>query len=411
MINFVSAVYLVLMFIALYFFFFYIILIIRNRDMLFYYPKPERNYSISVLVPAYNEESAIEKTVEHIFNSDYKNIVEVIVINDGSKDRTGEIAEKLKKKYKKLKVINKKNSGKADSLNQALKIAKGELIAITDADSFPEKESIRKLAGFFNDEKVAAVTSAVFIRNRENFLTSIQQIEYIILAWTRKLLDFIEAVYVTNGPLSIYRKSALREVRGFDTTTVTEDIDVTWNLLKHGYKTKMCLDAFVTTNAPTKFRAWWRQRERWGIGGIQAIIKYRNVFLKKGMLGFFVIPFVSLSILLSMGVFIFSLYLVLKAFISTYLTAHYSYIAETPFLRMQDINLNPTILIFFTAVLFITSFIYTRYILANLSGKRNEWHEVRNIFKRLFYLLIYLAFYPLVWFTSIYRMIKGDYRW
>ena len=379
--------------------------------MLFYYPKPERNYSISVLVPAYNEESAIEKTVEHIFNSDYKNIAEVIVINDGSKDRTGEIAEKLKKKYKKLKVINKKNSGKADSLNQALKIAKGELIAITDADSFPEKESIRKLAGFFNDEKVAAVTSAVFIRNRENFLTSIQQIEYIILAWTRKLLDFIEAVYVTNGPLSIYRKSALREVRGFDTTTVTEDIDVTWNLLKHGYKTKMCLDAFVTTNAPTKFRAWWRQRERWGIGGIQAIIKYRNVFLKKGMLGFFVIPFVSLSILLSMGVFIFSLYLVLKAFISTYLTAHYSYIAETPFLRMQDINLNPTILIFFTAVLFITSFIYTRYILANLSGKRNEWHEVRNIFKRLFYLLIYLAFYPLVWFTSIYRMIKGDYRW
>lgn len=409
--GFVTTVYLVLMFIALYFFFLYILLIIRNKEKIFDYPISKKNPTLSILVPAYNEEKTISNTIKHLFESDYKNLTEVIVINDGSKDQTSKVVKQLQTKYKKLKLINKKNSGKSDSLNQAIKIAKGQLIAVTDADSYPEKDSVRKLVGFFDDPKVGAVTSAVFIRNKENFLTKIQQIEYIVLAWTRKLLDFIDAVYVTNGPLSMYRKDAVKKVGGFDPKTVTEDIEITWNLLAHGYKTKMCLKAFVTTTAPSKFKQWWRQRERWGIGGLQAIYKYRKTAFRRGMLGLFVIPFVSLSIILSMAVFIFATYLLARKFIATYLSTTYSYIAKTPIFRMEDINLHPSILIFFTIILFTTAFIYSRFILIHLGKKRGEWKEVRNLFKRLFYLLIYLTIYPVIWFSAIFRMIKGDYRW
>jgi len=409
--NFITTTYLILMFIALYFFFFYILLIIRNKNKIFEYPELTKHYSVSVLIPSYNEENTIKETVESIFNSDYDNIVEVIVINDGSKDKTVQVVKNLQKKYINLRFLDKPNSGKADSLNQAIKIAKGEIIAVVDADSYPDKESIKKLVGYFDDTNVGAVTSAVFVRNKENLLSKIQQIEYIVLAWTRKLLDFIDSVYVTNGPLSMYRKKFLLEIKGFDTKTVTEDIEVTWHLLSKGYKSKMCLSAFVTTTSPSTFKKWWRQRERWGIGGLQAIFKYRKNFLKNGMFGFFVIPFVSLTILLSISVFIFGIYIISKNFFQTYLATKYSFLANTYIFSLQEINLYPSILIFFTAVLFVTAFFYNRYILNTLGAKKGEWEEVKNLFNRMFYLLIYLTLYPIIWFSSMYRMIKGDYRW
>lgn len=408
----VSIIYLVFMFIALYMFFFFIILILKNRDRMFDYPRPKRKYKISILTAAYDEEDTIKETIEAVLNSDYDGLLEHIVINDCSKDRTADIVKGLRKKYKNLRLIeNKENLGKAGSLNKAIKLARGELIAVVDADSCPKKESIRKLSGFFNDEKVGAVTSAALLKHKKNFLEKLQAIEYTVLAWTRKLLDFIDAVYVTTGPLSMYRKRALLEAGGFDPKSITEDIEVTWHILSLGYKTKMCLDAVVYTSAPKKFRKWYRQRERWGIGGIQTIFKYKPVFLKKGMLGFFVIPFVSFSILFSMSVFIFGFYLISKALLSALFSTKYSYITNTAILRMQDINLHPSILIFFTLILFVTAWIYNRFILKSMEGKDIEDQQFWKVFNRLFYILIYLALYPIVWFTAIYRIMKGDYRW
>mgnify|MGYP001580251117 CR=1 FL=1 len=409
--EFVTIIYLVFMFLALYFFFLFIMLIMRNKNRIFDYPKPNRIYSLSILVPAYNEEDTIKETIEHIMASSYKGIIEVIAINDGSKDKTAEIVRNLQKKYRKLRLLDKKNSGKADSLNQAIKIAKGELIAIVDADSYPDKESVEKLVGYFNDKTVAAATSTVFIRNKVNFLTKIQVVEYIIMAWTRKLLDFVNAVYVTTGPLSIYRTDAVKKVGGFDVNTVTEDIDLTWHLMNEGYNTRMCLSAFVTTTVPTKFKVWWRQRERWGIGGIQAIFKYKKAFFRKGIFGIFVIPFVSLSIILSMAIFMFGIYLFLKALLVTYLSTKYSYLANTYLFSLQDINLHPSILIFFTVILFTIAFLFSRYILDTLGREKGEPPTIRNLFNRLFYMLVYLTLYPIIWFSSIYRMIKGDYKW
>ena len=92
---------------------------------------------------------------------------------------------------------------------------------------------------------MGAVTSFVGVRNKENnFFAKIQSIEYLIMGWTRKLFDFIDSVWCTNGPLSLYRKSYILKVGGFDLNTVTEDIDITWNMLNHNYKTSMCLCMF-----------------------------------------------------------------------------------------------------------------------------------------------------------------------
>jgi biofilm PGA synthesis N-glycosyltransferase PgaC len=390
---------------------FFIILNIRNRKNMFSYPESSKIYSITFLIPAHNEEDSIEETVNHVVNLDYpKEKLEIIIINDGSTDKTAGIIKKLLKKYKNLKFLNnEENIGKAESLNRGIKIAKGELVAVTDSDSFPSEDSLKKMTGFFEDSEMGAVTSFVTVRNQEkNYLTRTQAIEYIILGWTRKLFDFINSVFVTNGPLSIYRKEYLLKVGGFDKNTVTEDIDITWNLLSNGYKTAMCLDARVSTVVPEKMKKYYNQRVRWGLGGLQVISKYKKTFFKKGVFGMFVLPFVSFSIFMSFFVLCFSTYLTIKSLTENLLITTYSTYSGASIFHFENINFYPSILLFYILVLFISSIIYYKYILSRIKNKENN---IKNFFNLLFYILVYLSIYMFIWIPSIYRYLKKDNRW
>jgi len=411
MVDSVTAVYLGLMFVSLYMMSFFIILTIKNKKEFFSFPNPKKTYSISVIVPAVNEEDSIEDAIKHLFAGGYpKDFLEVIVVNDGSTDKTVKVVKRLCKKYPKLRLLDKEHSGKADSVNQALKIAKGELVAITDADSFPSKNSLQKLTGFFNDEKMGAVTSFVNVRNKEDKVYGkVQALEYMILAWNRKLLDFVNSVYVTNGPLSVYRKSYVLEIGGFDPKSITEDIDITWNLLSHNYNTAMCFDARVSTLVPTTFKKWFRQRVRWGIGGIQALFKYKKHFFKKSMFGYFIMPFVALSIILSIFGFSYSAYLVIKAIFTRLVTVGYSVAAETTIFSVNTINFYPSIMIFYFIVLFFSSVIYYNYILR--TTRFYEKLSITKFFNLIFYMLVFLTLYPIIWFAAIYRYVRKDFAW
>lgn len=407
--EFLTVIFLIFLFIAIYFFSLNILISIHNKEKLFYSPKSKKKYSISFLVPAFNEEKTIKDTIEHIFKIEYP-IKEVIVINDGSTDDTAKIVRSLMKNYSKLKLLNKKNEGrKAYAINYGLKEAKGELIAITDSDSYPSPDSVEKMIGFFDEDKVAAVTSCVFLKNKNKFFEKIQEIEYVILAWTRKLLDFLDSVYVTNGPLSIYKRSVLLEVGGFDTNSVTEDIEITWHILSKGYKTRMSLGSTVYTTAPNKFGDWWRQRVRWGVGGIQTIFKYKKSFLKQGIFGFFIIPFVSISIILSILGFLFTTYLLIKNFFLNVLSAGYSISLKTSLITVNNINTHPSIILIIVFILFVLSFFYSSYVFREMEQK----HIVKfsKVFNRLFYMFIYLTLYPIVWFDAIYKMVRKEYKW
>jgi len=411
MVEFVTGFYLALMFLALYMISFFIILTVRNRKKFFSYIEPKREYSITILIPAYNEQDTIKETISHVMQLDYpKEKLEVIVINDGSTDKTKEIVKKLLKKYSNLKLLDKKNSGKADSLNKGVKMSKGELLAVVDSDSFPSPHSLRKLTGYFNEENMGAVTSFVTVRNKDkNLFAKIQSIEYMILGWNRKLLDFIDAVYVTNGPLSLYRKKYIVKVGGFDPKSITEDIDITWNMLYHGFKTAMCLDARVSTIVPHKFKLWFRQRVRWGIGGMQAIQKYKASFLKNGIFGLFIMPFITLSIILSIVGFLFSSYLIFKSLFGRILITGYASSILASFLNMQNINLYPSVMIFYFIILFFVSSIYYNYILHKTKYDRKI--TLKRLISLSFYTIIFLGFYPLIWFAAIYRFVIKDYGW
>ncbi|RLG16223.1 hypothetical protein DRN69_01405 [Candidatus Pacearchaeota archaeon] len=400
-------IYLGYMFLSIYFIFFYLLLYFNNKKHLFEYPKASREYSISVLVPAWNEEDTIKNTIEAIFAVDYP-IKELIVINDGSTDNTKKIVQKLKKKYDNLKLINKKNTGKGDSLNKGIEKAKGELVVVVDADSYPAKDSFRKMVGFFDDEKVGAATCVFVPRNINNFFEKLQNIEYCVIAFTRKLLGYVDAIYVTPGPLAMYRKSALKEIGGFDTENLTEDIEIAWNLTKAGYKRKMCLDTYATTTVPQKLKIWYRQRRRWNVGGLQCIAKYKGYLFKKGMLGFFILPFFFLQLflgLLGLGIFF---YLVITRFFTNYLFIKYALPVGTPLLTMEDLHITGSFLNYLGIVIFIIGFIFTLFALSVI---KSSILKKQSFFNILFYSLVYLLVYPFIMVSAIYNFIKKNYRW
>ncbi len=402
-------IYLGYMFISIYFLSLFLSLYAKNRKELFGYPKTRKRYEVSVVIPAWDEENTIEDTVLEILKSDYPGLKEVIVVDDGSTDNTLKIARRLEKKYKKVKVYTKENEGsKAGALNFGLKKAKSEIFAVVDADSYPAEDSFSKMVGFFDDKTVGAATCVFVPRNRNKLLEKLQVIEYNVIAFTRKLLGYVDAIYVTPGPLALYRKSALEKIGGFSTKNLTEDIEATWHLAYEGYKRRMCLATYATTTVPNKFKPWYRQRRRWNIGGLQCISKYKGCFLKKGMLGFFILPFFVLQLFLGLlGLSIF-IYLITTRIISNYIFAKYSIHVGTPLITMNDFFITPSFLNYLGVILFIAGAVFTILLLVIM---KERILRKQNIFNMLFYFIFYLSVYPFIMMSAIYHFIKGTGTW
>jgi len=407
MANLLTTIYLVMFFFGVFFINIFLVLHYQNRRRLQDHPKPKTFPTISFLVPAYNEEATIKDTISAIINLKYpKGKKEILIINDGSKDKTKEISKALSKKYKEVKLLDKKNSGKADSLNHALKIAKGELVAVTDADSYPKQDALIKMVGYFEDKKIGAVTSRVLVKNKDNWLSRFQIMDYSIIAWTRKLLDFVDSVYVTNGPLSIYRKKIVQQVGGFDPKNLTEDIEITWNILSNGYKTKMSYSAIVYTTVPEKLKTWISQRVRWNLGGLQTLYKYRRfVFVNPGNLfGYFVIPYVALSFILAIiGFLLLSRFFWVKGSFYFY-SIFYSFQGYKLFNNFE-LNLTLTLLIFIGSIFFVLALIHYK------AGFKASETGNKSILKILSYTLIYRPLYIIPLLESIYKLARRDIRW
>jgi poly-beta-1,6-N-acetyl-D-glucosamine synthase len=409
--EFFTILYLVYTFIAFYFLFIFILLYIQNYKQIYETIKPDKEYSLSVVVPCYNEGESIGKNIEALINSDYAGLKKIIVVDDCSKDNSYEIIKKYAKKYpdKVIAVQTPNNTGRAaGSKNYGAKFVDTELIGFSDADSFPRKTAISKMVGFFNDPKMGAVTSRVLVANRTNTLSKIQSIEYKIIAFTRKLFGFIDSIYVTNGPLSIYRKKAFDRVGGFDEKNLTEDIEITWHFVADGWKVEMAVPADVYSVVPIKMKPWFRQRVRWNVGGVQTVAKYSRSILRCGMLGLFILPFFVISWFIGIVGLFFLAYRSINYIWSRYLITKYSLAAEVAIIRFQEFQLNPNILFLFGIFLFSLGFVFTLIALAYTRERDYERTKIRDIF---IYSIFYLLMYPPLLIVSFYKYFKGENKW
>jgi cellulose synthase/poly-beta-1,6-N-acetylglucosamine synthase-like glycosyltransferase len=260
----------------------------RPAEVASYMPK------VAVLIPAYNEEKVIERTVRAALNSNYPNLA-VIVIDDGSRDRTLEVARRAFAREEaagEVLILTKPNGGKAAALNYGIEhIKDAELFVGIDADTIIASDAISRLVPHFINPKVGAIAGNAKVGNRVNLWTRWQALEYITSQnFERRALDVLGAVSVVPGAIGAWRVSAVREAGGYQLDTVAEDADLTMALLRRGYRVEYEDMALAYTEAPTNANGLMRQRFRWSFGILQAVYKHRGVFARKGALGFVALP-------------------------------------------------------------------------------------------------------------------------
>ncbi|MBU6374329.1 MAG: glycosyltransferase [Alphaproteobacteria bacterium] len=252
--------------------------------------------SLSVIVPAYNEEKVVVETVRSILHSDRARLMagfEVIVVDDGSKDGTLDAARSAFAGDHAVRVMTKPNGGKASAINFGVAQARGEIVVVIDADTILEPAALERLAAHFADTRVGAVAGNAKVGNRVNLLTRFQALEYITSQnLDRRAFETVQAISVVPGAIGAWRAKALREIGGFATDTLAEDADATIELQRRGWRVEYEPRAIARTEAPETMRAFLKQRLRWMFGTLQAAYKHRAALTTPGArrLGWTLLP-------------------------------------------------------------------------------------------------------------------------
>ena len=256
-------------------------------------PEPDpRTLPVTVLIPAYNEEVVIVTTVERILASDYPGL-EIIVIDDGSRDRTAEVLHSRFGADPRVTIVTIPNSGKAGALNIGLARARGEIIVALDADTLFNRDTISRLARWFANARIGAVAGNAKVGNRINTITRWQALEYIVAQnLERRALAALGTLTVVPGAVGAWRRSLLLELGGFPIDTLAEDQDLTIAVQRAGFSALFDSTAVARTEAPATVRGLARQRFRWAYGTLQCLWKYRDVTFnpRYGALGMVALP-------------------------------------------------------------------------------------------------------------------------
>jgi cellulose synthase/poly-beta-1,6-N-acetylglucosamine synthase-like glycosyltransferase/peptidoglycan/xylan/chitin deacetylase (PgdA/CDA1 family) len=258
-------------------------------------PRPEGfKPPVSIVVPAYNEAAGIEQAVRSLASSDYPEF-EVIVVDDGSTDGTGELVDSLR--LPGVRVIREPNKGKAEALNTAVAAASYDLIAAVDADTVFEPATLAALVRPFADPAVGAVAGNTKVGNRRSLLGLWQHLDYITgFNLDRRLYDVLGCMPTVPGAVGAFRRSALLEVGGFSSDTLAEDTDVTISLGRRGWKVVYAEDARGFTETPGSLGGLWRQRYRWSFGTMQSVWKHKAALFRRreGRIGAIGLPYLIL---------------------------------------------------------------------------------------------------------------------
>jgi cellulose synthase/poly-beta-1,6-N-acetylglucosamine synthase-like glycosyltransferase len=365
--------------------------------------------SVTILIPAHNEERVIGKLLKTMTELSYpKNKLEVLVINDASSDRTGQIIDEAAKQYPFIKALHRNRpnggKGKAAALNAAIKQSSGEIILCFDADYLPHKEIVKRLVAKFEDPKIGAVQGRPVVLNEpQNIVTRIIALERIGgYRVDQQARDILSLVPQFGGTVGGFRRSIVQAIGGFDEKMLTEDTDLTFQVYLAGYKIAYAGDAECYEEAVATWKAYWRQRHRWAKGHMQVCFKYSlKVILSKKMrarekidglllLNVYFMPLLTIVSFLA-GIFlIFSGYYTSSILWLTVISSFYCFVGNyAPFFEIGvGAYLDGRKRIQWLAPLMIFSFLYNvlicgkaflDFIIAKLLGSMGDWEKTEHV--------------------------------
>ncbi len=372
------------------------------------YPKsgksmpPKRFPTISVIIPVFNSKNTIEECIRTVKKIKYPKKIDIIVVDDCCTDGTTQILKKIKG----ITLIKQpKNMGRSMAVNAGIKKAKTEMIMCIDSDSYPEEGILYKTLGYFEDEKVAAVTGLALPDKTKTIIQKIQYFEYLSsFGMNNSLLASIDSSHVVPGPMTIFRKKIFDELGGFEAGNLTEDTEYGLRLKKHGYKIMCAADALTLTDVPNSWKSLFTQRDRWYRGATFNFVRYKSLMFDKKNpdFGFFVMPFVFFANVLTIAVLL-RLIILFAIDLENYLSITINYIMLGGLINLDFIMLTvPPSVIFFA----MTYIVVTLYFSISFAFAK-RWPKVSDLPVLAMLIFIYPYFITFTYTLSYFKEMLG----
>lgn len=283
----------ILLFISLFFELFLLVTFVERTGSIVKAGRRLKRYpTVTIFVPCYNEESTVAKTVDSLLALDYpKRKLSVFVIDDGSKDKTWNVLQQYAS-HTQVRIFHKENGGKHTALNFGLAHATADIVGCLDADSWVAPDALKEAINYFEDPQIMAVTPAIKIHDPQSIIQHIQHAEYAVSAFVRRTFAWIDSLFITPGPFSLFRRDVFVQLGEYRAAHNTEDMEIALRMQSHHMKIENAPTAHVYTNAPRTYRTLFRQRLRWTYGFMKNAQDYRFMFFNRtyGNLGLFILP-------------------------------------------------------------------------------------------------------------------------
>jgi len=401
-----NSLFYVFLFLSLYVQVFLLVTFIENRKKIVirkgqiklgHYP------TVTVMVPCWNEEKTVARTVESLLAMNYpKDKLTLFVIDDGSTDSTWEVIQQFNK-YENVRTFTKENGGKHTALNLGLAETTSEFVACLDADSFADPESLIRIMSYFEaNPDVMAVSPSVIVESPQSLIQKAQKAEYDMSVYIKKMLGFLGAIHVTPGPLTVFKKKVFDDLGPYRKAHNTEDMEIAYRMQKNGYKIEQCNDAYIYTNTPHTVKKLFKQRVRWIYGFINNTIDYRRLIFKKkyGHFSFFTVPAGIVSIISATYLF-------------GRMINQFSEAAQSKILALQTIGIympesayNFDLYFFNTGVLlFVTVILFVLLITSIIIGKWMSEDRRLSPLNILYFIVIYSVVAPFWLMKALYNTI------
>lgn len=366
---------------------------------------------VTILIPVFNEEKTVGKTIESLLAMNYpSDKLKIMVVDDGSKDTTWSVIQKYAT-HPQISLHQKENGGKYTALNYGIENSTSEFIGCLDADSFVEPTALKYIMSYFTDKKTMAVTPSMKIQNPDTILGLMQNAEYNLGIFMRKILGYLDAQYVTPGPFSIFRKDVFRTIGKYRHAHNTEDLEMALRMQSNHMRIVNAHKAVVYTVGPRSIYRLYKQRVRWTGGFIQNAVDYKKMIFnpKYGNLGMLVLPVAMYMMVITLFFFIYSLFKSVEGIYKGYenlkaIGWRTDFNTHIFSLEWWYYNVQST---FFLAILMFCIIIFSVWFGKKLAGVKDD-----KKMDMVYFILIYSLISPFWLFTSIYNTIRNkDAAW
>ena len=362
--------------------------------------EPAKFPSTTIIIPCFNEESTVDGTIKSLLSMNYpKEKFNITIVDDGSTDKTWEYIQRYAN-HPQIDIYKKENGGKYTALNYGIAKSKADLIGCLDADSFVDKDALRRIVRYFENPEAMAVTPAIKIFKPKSMVQYLQYIEYQLGIMIKKILSYIGAIHVTPGPFTIFRREVFQKIGPFKHAHNTEDMEIAMRMQKNHLKIENCHKAFIYTVGPRTLKTLYKQRVRWTHGFIENAIDYKAIFFKReyGHVAFLTLPFSVASLASVVGVVSLAIWNIIERI--------YDFFARIAVIGFHPhFNLNLSFIYINTQTsLFIGFVLISMTITLLILGRKIS--EEKTISKEIIYFLVLYPLMAPLWIgKSVYNTV------